>query len=99
VISDLSGTTGMRILHAIVRGERDAYKLADLKHSLIRAIRQEIAQSPQGNWREELLRQNLELYEMYQQKVRECDQRIEAHLKTMPAQVDRAEHPIPHPGG
>jgi transposase len=100
VISDLSGTTGMRILHAIVGGERDAYQLAELKHSLIRASRQQIAQSLQGNWREELLfvlRQNLELYEMYQQKVRECDQQIEAHLKTIPARVERAEHPIPPP--
>ena len=100
VISDLSGTTGMAILHAIVNGERDAYKLADLKHSLIRASREEIAQSLQGNWREELLfvlQQNLELYEVYQKKVRECDQRIEAHLKTMPAMVDVTEHPIPPP--
>lgn len=100
VISDLSGTTGMRILHAIVRGERNADKLAELKHSLIRASRREIAQSLQGNWREELLfvlRQNLELYEMYQQKVRECDQQIEAHLKTLPAQVDVAQHPMPPP--
>jgi len=100
VISDLSGTTGMAILHAIVKGERDAYKLADLKHSLIRASREEIAQSLQGNWREELLfvlQQNLELYEVYQKKVRECDQQIEAHLKTMPAMVNVSEHPIPPP--
>jgi transposase len=100
VISDLSGTTGMAILRAIVNGERDAYQLADLKHSLIRASREEIAQSLQGNWREELLfvlQQNLELYEMYQKKVRECDQQIEAHLKTMPAQVDVAAHPLPAP--
>lgn len=100
VISDLSGTTGMAILRAIVHGERDPYQLAELKHSLIRASREEIAQSLQGNWREELLfvlRQNLELYEMYQQKVRECDQHIAAHLKTLPDQVDGAQHPIPPP--
>jgi hypothetical protein len=100
VISHLSGTTGMAILHAIGNGERDAYQLADLKHGLIRASREEIAQSPEGNWREELLfvlQQNLELYQMYQNKVRECDQPIEAHLQTMPAQVDLAAHPLPAP--
>lgn len=98
VISDISGTTGMAILRAIVQGERDPYRLADLKHSLIRASREEIAHSLQGNWREELLfalRQNLDLYDVYQEKVRECDQPIKAHLKTMVAKV--AEHPLPPP--
>jgi hypothetical protein len=37
VISDLSGTTGMAILHATVNGQRDAYKLAELRKGLIRA--------------------------------------------------------------
>jgi transposase len=100
VISDLSGTTGMAILHALVKGERDPYALADLRHSLIRASREQIAQSLQGNWRQELifiLRQNLELYEIYQGKVRECDLQIETHLKTLPAQVDPVQQPIPAP--
>ncbi len=31
VISDITGTTGMAIIHAIVSGERDPIKLAALK--------------------------------------------------------------------
>lgn len=100
VISDLSGTTGLTILQAIVEGERDPYVLADLRHSLIRASREQIAESLRGNWRPELLfalRQNLELYKIYQQKVQQCDQQIEAHLKTFCSQVDPVQQPIPAP--
>lgn len=86
VISDISGLTGMAILRAIVKGERNPAKLADLKHNRIRASSQEIAQSLEGNWREEqlfVLEQSLALYDLYYQKISECDQRIESHLRTM----------------
>ncbi len=86
VISDISGLTGMAILRAIVKGERNPDKLADLKHTRIRASSQEIAQSLEGNWREEqlfVLEQSLALYDLYYQKISECDQRIASHLRTM----------------
>jgi transposase len=35
VISDISGTTGMAILRDIIKGERDAEKLAGHKHARI----------------------------------------------------------------
>src|SRR5947208_10735018 len=68
VISDISGATGVAILRAIVAGERDPNKLASRKNSLIRATRAQIAQSLEGDWREELLfvlEQSLEIYDMY----------------------------------
>jgi len=86
VISDISGLTGLAILRAIVQGERSPDKLADLKHTRIRASSQEIAQSLEGNWREEqlfVLEQSLALYDLYYQKISECDQRIASHLRTM----------------
>ena len=86
VISDISGLTGMAILRAIVKGERNPDKLADLKHTRIRASSQEIAQSLEGNWREEqlfVLEQSLALYDLYYQKISECDQRIASHLRSM----------------
>ena len=55
VISDISGVTGMAILRAIVAGERDTERLATYKHNRVRASREEIARSLEGNWREELL--------------------------------------------
>jgi transposase len=54
VISDLSGVTGQLIVRAIVGGERDPRKLAELSHPRIQASRGEIAKSPEGNWRQEL---------------------------------------------
>lgn len=89
-ISDISGATGMTILRAIVAGERDPDKLASRKNSLTLATRAQIAQSLEGDWREELLfvlEQSLELYDTYLGKITKCDQRIEAHLKTMDSKL------------
>lgn len=89
VISDLSGVSGMAIVRAILAGERDGKKLAGLADPRIRASAEEIAQSLQGNWREELLfllRQEVELYDIYQQRILECDRRVEAHLKSFHTQ-------------
>jgi hypothetical protein len=60
-------------LRAIVDGERDPNKLASRNNSLIRASREQIAQSLEGDWREELLfvlEQSLEIYDMYLGKIR-----------------------------
>ncbi len=98
VISDLSGMTGMKILDAILDGERNPRKLAALADSRIQASRQEIAQSLEGHWREEclfVLRQVHEMYHTCLEKIRECDQRIETQLQTMPAKVDAALKPLP----
>ena len=81
VISDLSGMTGQRIVRAIVSGERDPKKLADLSDYRIRASREEIAKSLEGNWRPELLfvlKQEVNMYDIYQRRIGECDHELEA---------------------
>ena len=83
VISDLSGVSGMAIVRAILSGERDGEKLANLANRMIRASKEDIARSLQGNWREELLfllRQEVDLYDLYQQRILECDRRVAAQL-------------------
>lgn len=100
VISDLSGRTGMAILQAILDGERDPRKLAALRDPRIQASEKEIMQSLEGHWREELLfvlRQIRDLYYTYLENIGECDQRIEAHLKTMQAKVDPLTQPLRPP--
>jgi transposase len=85
VISDLSGLSGMRILRAIVQGERDPQKLAALRHYRIKASEEEIVRSLEGNWREELLfvlKQELDTYDTYRRKVTEVDVEVEKHLLT-----------------
>jgi len=94
VISDISGTTGMAILNAILAGERDRSRLAELADPRIKAGKEEIAKSLEGNWRPELLfilGQQMRIYGAFQQRIRECDEAIEAHLKTLEDLEDKAE--------
>ena len=84
VIRDITGKTGMAIIEAIVGGERDQEKLAQLRDPRIRADEAAIASSLQGHWRDEHifeLTQALELYRVYQGKIAECDLEIEAQLE------------------
>ena len=84
VISDITGKTGMAIVEAIVGGERDPGRLAQLRDPRTRADHETIACSLQGHWREEHifeLTQALELYRVYQAKIAECDREIETQMK------------------
>ena len=79
VISDITGETGLRIIRAILDGEHNPDKLAELRGSRIRNDEQAIAQSLNGNYRREhlfTLRQEYDLYMIYQSKIADCDQVI-----------------------
>lgn len=100
VISDISGVTGLAIIRALLAGERDPTTLAALKDDRLKASTYTIAKSLEGHWRDELLfnlRQSLDLYECYQQKLAECDIRIEAHLYTFDSKCEIPDHPLPTP--
>lgn len=86
VISDLSGHTGLRIVRAIIAGERDRLKLAALKDRRIKSDVSIIAQALEGDYRAEhlfALKQALELYDYYQQKIAECDAEIFKEMQTL----------------
>jgi len=86
VISDLSGWTGQRIVRAILAGERDPQALAALSHPGIHASRDTIAKSLEGTWRTDLLfvlQQEVTMYDAYLQRIEECDQGLEQHLKSL----------------
>jgi len=86
VVTDITGTTGMAIIRAIVAGERDPAVLAAHRHPRCHASTETIRQALVGNDREEhifALTQALELYDVYQAKVALCDVRIEAVLKRL----------------
>jgi transposase len=90
VISDLSGLTGQTIVRAIVAGERDPQKLAELRDSRVQASPEEIAKSLEGNWRPELLfllQQEIEMYDIYQCRVAECDQQLQRQLASFPGTI------------
>lgn len=96
VISDLAGVTGLLILQAILDGERDAQKLAALKDHRIKASRDTIARSLQGDWRAEhlfVLRQALDTWQHYQRLIEQCDQQIQKDLAAFDGVP--AVHPLP----
>ena len=83
VLSDLSGVSGMNIIQAILDGERDPWTLAAWVEPGVQATPEEIVASLEGNWREELLfvlRQHVELYRIYQEKITACDLQLRKHL-------------------
>jgi transposase len=54
-VSDIQGATGMAIIRAIVKGERDPQKLAQLRDPNCRQSEEEIAEQLTGHWREDYL--------------------------------------------
>lgn len=80
VISDIMGVTGIAIIKAILAGERDPIKLAQLRDPRIKKGEDVIAKSLNGDYRKEhlfVLKQEFELYEFYQSKIAELDKEIE----------------------
>lgn len=100
VISDITGVTGMRIIEAILAGERDRQKLAALKDHRIRSSADRIAKALEGDYRQEhlfALSQALETYRFYQQQIAACDHQIETYLSGLDARVDVTQTPLPPP--
>jgi transposase len=97
IISDIDGTTGTRIIEAILAGERSPEVLANLRDPRIKASREEIIQSLEGCWtREHLftLRQDYDLHVHYKQLVRQCDIEIEQVLMEMIACKNEGVIPV-----
>lgn len=84
VISDILGKSGMNILRAIIeKGIRDAEELSKLTDYRIKASKEQIIKSLEGDWREEHLfelKQYYDLYHYYQGKIEEVDKKIEEEL-------------------
>lgn len=86
VVSDITGVTGMRIIRAIVAGERDPATLAEMRDIRCHASVETICAALTGNWRDEhifALNQSLALYDFYQTKIIECDRQLEVALKAL----------------
>lgn len=83
VLSDITGATGIRIIEAILGGERDPVALAQLRDPRCKNSAETIAKALRGNWREEhlfALKQEYDLYLKYQASITECGQKIEAEM-------------------
>jgi transposase len=79
-LSDVTGETGLRIIRAIVAGERDPEKLATYRDRKCKKSVEEIGRALTGTWRAEhlfVLKQSLEMYDFYTRQVEACDAEIE----------------------
>jgi transposase len=80
VLTDVTGETGLRIIRAIVQGERDPYKLAVMRNYRCKKDESEITKALTGTWRQEhlfVLAQSLDFYDFYTEKIAACDAQIE----------------------
>src|SRR5215212_8890225 len=82
VLSDIMGITGQAIIRAIVAGERDPLKLAQLRNPACKSSEATIAKALTGTWKDELLfvlQQTLVMYDVYTAQIAVCDQQIEQY--------------------
>ena len=83
VISDITGDTGMTIIRAINKGERDPVVLAEHRDRRCKSSIDDIKAALTGNYRAEhlfCLKQSLELYDLFQEKIQACESEIELKM-------------------
>lgn len=106
VLSDITGLSGQCILDAILAGERDPMKLAELCHARVRSSQDKIAKALEGDYRAEhlfTLKQSLAGYRYYQQQIQEVDREIQRQMMVLPiaqnAQPELPKRTKKHPYG
>jgi transposase len=98
VISSLVGASGIKVIAAILAGERDPDRLLALCDVQIQKKKAErVRESLRGTWAEEhlfALRQAVENWQHFQRQITACDRQIEAVLR----QISGPEETPPSPG-
>ena len=100
-VSDLVGATGLRILDAIVAGERNPKALVELRDDKLckKTTKEELEKALEGDWREEhlfTLKQALETHRHFLKQIGECDERIKATLEQIQIpEPSEPEGPVP----
>ena len=94
VFSDILGKSGQAIITAILNGERDPEKLANLADRRCKKSHEEIVASLQAKYDEGhlfVMRQSQDLYLYYQKQIADCERKIEELLRMCTAKVDNAK--------
>lgn len=100
VLSDVVGVTGMRIIRAILKGDRDPHQLAAMRDVRTKNDEETIAKALEGDYRAEhvfSLRQAVELFDFYQKQIDDCDQQIAGYLRSLESRVDTEKNPLKPP--
>jgi len=96
-VSDAQGVTGMRILRAIVGGERDPGKLAELRDAGCLKSREQMAALLNGHWRADHLfnlAQSLRRYDAIEEQVGAYESEIQRRMREL-TPAARAESQAP----
>ena len=97
-VSDITGVTGLRIIQAILDGQRNPAELAKHRDPRCKVSVATIEAALVGNYRDEhllALRHSLELYQYHHQKVKECDAAVEQTLKQLNETRPTPTEPLP----
>ena len=90
VISDITGETGMNIIRSIISGNHNPEDLAKFRNSRCKKTEEDIRKSLEGNYRLEhlfTLKQSLAIYDVFTEKIADCDIQLEQLYKEMAATV------------
>lgn len=108
VIAQIHGESGLKVIRAILNGERNEKHLLSLCHTSIRKNKaEEVKKALRGNYNSRyllLLKENLRLWEEHQQSIREIEKQIEELLDELnkdhrdivvdsPSRPSRHHHP------
>ena len=97
-VSDISGTTGMAIIRAIVAGERDPQKLAGLRNERCHKSIGQITEELTGNWREDHLfnlKEALAMYDFILARIAVYEAEIQRILKELAPNPELGSAPEP----
>jgi transposase len=104
VLSEITGLSGQRILDAILAGERDPIKLAELCHARVKSSQDTVARALEGDYRAQhlfTLKQSLADYRYYQRQIEEVEQEVHRRMVDLPvagtAQPELPQRTKKHP--
>jgi transposase len=98
VLGDITGVTGLAIIRAILRGQRDPVALAQLRDPRCKHSAEEIAQALNGRYRPEHvleLQLSFHMWEQYQKVIGQLDRAIKDQLERM--RRNSVLPPLPEP--
>lgn len=94
LIADIMGVSGQAVIQAIISGERNSQNFLPFIDRRVKASREAIIKSLEGNWRREHLFTLEESYQMVltlRKHIEKCDKEIETHLQHYSARINEGE--------
>ena len=99
-VTDITGETGLAILEAIIKGERNPEVLARHRNYRCKKSEAEIVAALRGDWRPEhlfTLRQSFEAWQYHQKLIAECETELRKQMDGLADQTKEAAPPKVRP--